>query len=56
MKSVQSDVLYNNKFAILHFNIRSLQNKLDDLTVLLGNLDVKFSEFYPQRAHLTINN
>ena len=47
VQSVQSDMIYNNKFSILHLNIRNLQNRLDDSTALLGNLDEKFSEFYP---------
>ena len=32
-----------NYFSIFHINVRSLQNKLDNLTALLANLDVKFS-------------
>ena len=46
VQSVKSDLLYD-KFSILHLNVRKLQKKLDDLTALLGNLDIKFSEFYP---------
>lgn len=33
------------KFAVLP--LENLRDKLDSLTALLGNLDAKFSEFYP---------
>ena len=33
----------DNYFSIVHLNIRSLQNKLGDLTTLLANLDIRFS-------------
>ena len=42
-EALRSQFLHENYFSIFHLNIRSLQNKLDDLTTLLANLDVKFS-------------
>ena len=33
----------DNYFSIFHLNIRSLRNKLDGLTTLLANLDIRFS-------------
>ena len=33
------------KFAVVP--LENLRDKLDSLTALLGNLDAKFSEFYP---------
>ena len=42
-EALQSQFIRENYFSIFHLNIRSLQNKLDDLTALLANLDVIFS-------------
>ena len=42
-EALQSQLVSENYFSIFHLNVRSLQNKLDDLTALLANLDVKFS-------------
>ena len=39
---LQSQLINENYFSIFHLHVRSLQNKLDDLTALLANLDVKF--------------
>ena len=42
-EALQSQFVSENYFSIFHLNVRSLQNKLDDLTALLTSLDVKFS-------------
>lgn len=42
-EALQSQFINENYFSIFHLNVRSLQNKLDDLTALLANLDLKFS-------------
>ena len=33
----------DSNFSLLHLNVRSLRNKVDDLTLLLANLNVKFT-------------
>ena len=40
---LHNQIQNDNYFSIFYLNIRSLQNKLDDLITLLTNLDVKFS-------------
>ena len=33
----------DSNFSILHLNVRSLRNKVDDLALLLANLNIKFT-------------
>ena len=33
----------DSSFSLLHLNVRSLRNKVDDLTLLLANLNAKFT-------------
>lgn len=40
-EALQSQFIRENYFSIFHLNIRSLQNKLDDLTALLANLSLE---------------
>ena len=35
----------SNHLSFFHLNIRSLQNKVDELSTLLGTLHIKFSVF-----------
>ena len=49
-------VLDNSPFSVLHFNVRSLTNKLDDLQQYLGELVHKFSVIGISETWLNIDN
>ena len=40
---LRKEFFLDSQFALLHLNVRSLQNKVDDLSFFLSSLNVKFS-------------